>query len=208
MKGKHTYHISYIKPETSQIIMTCNSRHNGNWYFLHPNLAYRPKHGFRQLAFSAIIFFNGTVQAWMCMVLLYEMILSWEREQKTGHGHVKFSFLICTSADQQERGSRFWFFSEACGAWRGTIMSESWTRQTLTWALSSPNFSYLCVRSPDLPMVHDKPFFFFFFGAYKVWHSVFLEHSTGACLVVWRCKVLLIYWHKLRLIAQVLWRPG
>lgn len=77
-------------------------------------------------------------------------------------------------------------------------------QQALTWALTLPNFSYLCVRSPDLPMVHDKPFFFF--GAYKVWHSVFLEHSTGARPVVWRCKVLLIYWHKLRLSAQVLWR--
>lgn len=140
----------------------------------------------------------------MCTVLLCEMILSWEREWKTGHGHIKFPYLICTSADQREkRCFRFPLRSMRCMMWNDH--ERVLNQQTLTWALSSPNFSYLCVRSPDLPMVHDKPFFFFF-GAYKVWHSVFLERSTGACPVVWRCKVLLIYWHELRLIAQVLWR--
>lgn len=61
-----------------------------------------PKHGFRQLAFSAIIFFNGAVQARKCMVLLCEMTLSWELRWKGEHG-LHMSFL---SIGRSGKGSR------------------------------------------------------------------------------------------------------
>lgn len=79
-----------------------------------------PKHGFRQLAFSAIIFFNGAVQARMRMVLLCGINLNYKLRQKGEQRHVNFTYLVCANADEERIRIRDW-----CG----TIIRKSFPSQ-------------------------------------------------------------------------------